>query len=95
MTETDNAAFGNNTPSMGGCYEGPGTQYGNFDFTGNYYEDTDPGLARPATPTNATIDDNTQVGSDGGGVPASLLANAGLQPAYASHRRAAERPPPR
>jgi F5/8 type C domain/Right handed beta helix region len=83
VTETDNAAFGNNTPSMGGCYEGTGTPYGNFDFTGNYYEDLTPDWPC-GDPTDATIDDNTQVGSDGSGVPASLLANAGLQPAYAA-----------
>ena len=82
VTETGNAAFGNNTPSMGGCYEGTGTPYGNFDFTGNYYEDLTPDWPC-GTPTDVTIDDNTQVGADGSGVPASLLANAGLQPAYA------------
>ena len=83
ITMTDNAMYGNNMPSMGGSYEGAGTPFGNFSFTGNYVEDTTPSW--PAgNPTNATIDDNTQVSSTGVGVPASLLANAGLESQYAS-----------
>jgi hypothetical protein len=82
VTMTDNAAFGNNTPSMGGCYEGSGTPFGDFSFTGNYFEDLTPDWPCGA-PTDATITGNTQVGSNGSGVPAALLANAGLQSAYA------------
>jgi len=83
ITMTGNAVYGNGIPSMGGSYEGAGTPFGNFDFTGNYMEDTTPDW--PAgNPTNATIDDNTQVSSTGVGVPASLIADAGLQSPYAS-----------
>jgi F5/8 type C domain/Right handed beta helix region len=83
ITMTGNAMYGNGIPSMGGSYEGTGTPFGNFDFTGNYVEDTTPDW--PAgNPTNATIDDNTQVSSTGVGVPASLLASAGLESQYAS-----------
>ncbi|HWG26220.1 discoidin domain-containing protein [Actinospica sp.] len=83
ITMTGNAMYGNNIPSMGGSYEGAGTPYGDFVFTGNYAENTTPDW--PAgSPTNATISNNTQVSSDGTGVPASLLANAGLEPQYAS-----------
>jgi hypothetical protein len=82
VTETGNAVYGNGTTSFGGCDEGAGTPYGDFDFTGNYYEDLTPGWSC-GDPDDATITDNTQVGPDGSGVPASLLANAGLQPAYA------------
>lgn len=77
---TGNAMFGNDTPSMGGGYESPGTPYGDFQFTGNYVEDTTPSW--PAgIPTDA---DNTQVSPAGTGVPASLIANAGLEPQYAA-----------
>jgi hypothetical protein len=82
VTETDNAVYGNGTASFGGCDEGRGTPYGDFDVTGNYYEDLTPGWTC-GDPDDATITDNTQVGPDGSGVPASLLANAGLQPSYA------------
>jgi hypothetical protein len=82
VTETDNAVYGNGTASFGGCDEGRGTPYGDFDFTGNYYETLTPGFTC-GDPDNATITGNTQIGSDGAGVPATLLANAGLQPAYA------------
>jgi hypothetical protein len=82
ITMTDNAIYDNGgIPSMGGSYEGGGTPFGDFDFTGNYVEDTTPDW--PAgNPTNAYIYGNTQVGSTGAGVPASLLANAGLQRPY-------------
>ncbi|HTJ69921.1 MAG TPA: discoidin domain-containing protein [Actinospica sp.] len=83
ITMTGNAMFGNDTPSMGGSYEGPGTPYGDFQFTGNYAENTAPSW--PAgDPTDANISDNTQVSSDGTGVPASLIANAGLESQYAA-----------
>jgi F5/8 type C domain/Right handed beta helix region len=82
ITMTGNTMYSNNIPSMGGSYEGAGTPYGNFVFTGNYVEDTTPDW--PAgNPTNVTIS-NTQVSSDGTGVPASLIANAGLESQYAS-----------
>jgi F5/8 type C domain/Right handed beta helix region len=82
ITMTGNAMFANNTPSMGGCDEQDGTPYGDFSFTGNYVEDTTPDWPCGA-PANATIS-NTQVAADGTGVPATLLANAGLEPQYAS-----------
>jgi hypothetical protein len=82
VTETGNAVYGNDTASFGGCREPAPTAYGDFDFTGNYFESLTPGWSC-GDPDNATITGNTQVGSDGTGVPASLLANAGLQPAYA------------
>ena len=82
ITMTGNAMYANNTPSMGGCEEGSGTPYGEFSFTGNYVEDTTPDWPC-GTPTDTTIS-NTQVSSDGTGVPASLIANAGLEPQYAS-----------
>jgi hypothetical protein len=83
ITMTGNAMYGNNMPSMGGSYEGTGTPFGNFSFTGNYVEDTTPSW--PAgNPTNATIDNNTQVSSTGVGVPASLIASAGLESQYAA-----------
>jgi len=82
ITMTDNAMFANSTPSMGGCDEQSGTPYGEFSFTGNYVEDTTPDWPC-GSPTDATIS-NTQVSSDGTGVPASLIANAGLEPQYAS-----------
>jgi hypothetical protein len=81
VTETGNAVYGNDTASFGGCEE-PDAPYGDFSFTGNYYESLTDGFTC-GEPANATITDNTQIGSDGSGVPASLLANAGLQPAYA------------
>jgi hypothetical protein len=81
ITMTGNAMFANSTPSMGGCNEGGGTPYGNFSFTGNYVENPTPDWPCGA-PSNATIS-NTQVAPDGTGVPASLLANAGLEPQYA------------
>ncbi len=82
ITMTGNAMYSNNIPSMGGSYEGAGTPYGNFVFTGNYVEDTTPDW--PAgNPTNLTVS-NTQISSDGTGVPAALLANAGLETQYAS-----------
>jgi hypothetical protein len=82
ITETGNAVYGNDTASFGGCREPAPTAYGDFDFTGNYFESLTPGWSC-GNPDNATITDNTQIGSDGSGVPASLLASAGLQPAYA------------
>ncbi|MEZ0112072.1 hypothetical protein ABH920_006091 [Catenulispora sp. EB89] len=82
ITMTGNAIYGNDIPSMGGSYEGSGTPYGDFVFTGNYAENTTPDW--PAgNPTNVTISGNIQVSSDGTGVPASLLAAAGLEPQYA------------
>jgi hypothetical protein len=83
ITMTDNAVYDNDIASFGGSYEGAPTPYGNFSFTGNYFQNTTPSF--PAgNPTNAYIYDNTQVSADGAGVPASLLQNAGLQPQYAS-----------
>ena len=81
ITMTDNAMYANGTPSMGGCDEQDGTPYGDFSFTGNYVEDTTPDWPCGA-PADATIS-NTQVASDGTGVPAALIANAGLEPQYA------------
>jgi Right handed beta helix region/F5/8 type C domain len=83
ITMTGNAMYGNNTPSMGGCDEQDGTPYGNFSFTGNYVEDTTPDWPC-GTPANATVSNNTQIGSDGTGVPSSLIAAAGLEAQYAS-----------
>lgn len=83
ITMTGNAMFanGSNVFSMGGCREGDGTPYGDFVFTGNYVEHTSPDWICGA-PDDLTLD-NVQVGSDGSGVPASVIANAGLEPAYA------------
>jgi hypothetical protein len=82
VTMTGNAAYGNNTPSMGGCKEGTTTPYGDFSFTGNYFENLTPDWPCGA-PSNATISGNTQVSASGVGVPATVLANAGLETAYA------------
>lgn len=82
ITMTGNAMFTNYVFSMGGCRESDGTPYGDFNYTGNYVEETNPDWPCGA-PDNATIS-NTQVGPDGSGVPASLLANAGLTSPYAS-----------
>ncbi|MFC1431677.1 discoidin domain-containing protein [Streptacidiphilus sp. N1-3] len=82
ITMTGNAMFANNTPSMGGCNEQGGTPYGGFSFTGNYVENTTPDWPCGA-PANATVS-NTQVSADGTGVPASLIAAAGLEPQYAA-----------
>lgn len=81
ITMTDNAMFGNNTNSLGGCREPQPTPFGDFDFTGNYVEDTTPNWSC-GNPDDATVD-NTQVSASGAGVPASLLANAGLESQYA------------
>jgi hypothetical protein len=81
ITMTGNAMFGNGVFSMGGCRESDGTPYGDFSYTGNYVEQTNPDWPC-GNPDNATIS-NTQVGTDGTGVPASLLASAGLTAAYA------------
>jgi hypothetical protein len=67
---------------MGGCKEGTTTPYGDFSFTGNYFENLTPNWPC-GNPSNATISGNTQVSSSGVGVPASVLANAGLESAYA------------
>jgi hypothetical protein len=82
ITMTGNAMFANNVFSMGGCRESDGTPYGDFSYTGNYVEETNPDWPCGA-PDNATIS-NTQVGHDGSGVPAALLASAGLTPGFAS-----------
>jgi hypothetical protein len=81
ITMTGNAMFADGVFSMGGCREGNGTPYGDFSYTGNYVEETNPDWPCGA-PDNATIS-NTQVGHDGTGVPASLLTSAGLSGAYA------------
>ena len=81
ITMTGNAMLDTSIPSMGGCDENSGTPYGDFSFTGNYVENTTPDWPC-GTPANLTLD-NIQLGSDGSGVPASLIANAGLQPQYA------------
>jgi len=83
VTMTGNAMYGNNTPSMGGCDEQSGTPYGDFSFTGNYVEDLTPDWPC-GNPSNADISGNIQISSSGAGVPAALLANAGLEPQYAS-----------
>jgi len=82
VTMTGNAAYGNNTPSMGGCKEGTTTPYGDFSFTGNYFENLTPSWPC-GNPSNVTISGNTQVTAAGAGVPATVLANAGLETAYA------------
>ncbi|MCW2875059.1 discoidin domain-containing protein [Actinacidiphila oryziradicis] len=82
VTMTGNAAYNNNNSSMGGCKEGTTTPYGDFSFTGNYFENLTPNWPC-GNPSNATISGNTQVSSSGVGVPASVLANAGLESAYA------------
>jgi len=81
ITMTGNAMLDTTIPSMGGCDENSGTPYGDFSFTGNYVENTTPDWPC-GTPANLTLD-NIQLGADGSGVPASLIANAGLQPQYA------------
>ncbi|GHJ41488.1 discoidin domain-containing protein [Streptomyces sp. TS71-3] len=80
VTMTGNAIFGNGSYSMGGCKEDK-LPYGNFSFTGNYVENPTPDWPC-GDPDNLTLD-NTRVASDGTGVPASLLSNAGLQAPYA------------
>ncbi|WP_329454206.1 discoidin domain-containing protein [Streptomyces sp. NBC_01497] len=80
VTLKGNAMFGNGVFSMGGCKE-DSLPYGNFSFTGNYVENTTPDWAC-GNPDNLTLD-NTQVGSDGSGVPAALIADAGLEGRYA------------
>lgn len=80
ITMTGNAMFANGVFSMGGCKE-DALPYGNFSFTGNYVENTTPDWPC-GNPDNLTLD-NTQVTADGTGVPASLIANAGLEPRYA------------
>ncbi|MFD4507519.1 discoidin domain-containing protein [Streptomyces sp. NPDC058457] len=67
---------------MGGCKEGTTTPYGDFSFAGNYFENTTPNWVC-GNPANANVSGNTQVTADGVGVPASLLAGAGLEAAYA------------
>ncbi|MBM9506499.1 discoidin domain-containing protein [Actinacidiphila acididurans] len=81
VTMTGNAAYGNHTPSMGGCKEPAPTPYGDFSFTGNYFEDLTPDWPC-GNPANVDVSGNTQVSADGAGVPASLLAGAGLEPAF-------------
>jgi hypothetical protein len=81
VTMTGNAMFSNGVFSMGGCKEPDGLPYGNFSFIGNYVENTTPDWPC-GDPDNLTLD-NTQVSSDGTGVPSSLIANAGLEPQYA------------
>jgi hypothetical protein len=83
VTMTGNAVYGTNSPSFGGCREQGNTPYGDFNYTGNYFDNITPNFPCGA-PDNATTAPNTQISSNGGGVPASLLANAGLEPAYAS-----------
>jgi len=80
ITETNNAVFGNDTNTFGGSKE-ENNPYGDFSFTGNYYENITPDW--PAgDPTDLVLANNTQVSYDGTGVPAALLANAGLEPQY-------------
>lgn len=81
ITMTGNAMFDNYVPSMGGCRESDGTPYGEFSFTGNYVENPTPDWPCGA-PDDLTLS-NTQVGTDGSGVPASVIAAAGLEPQYA------------
>jgi hypothetical protein len=82
ITMTGNAMFDADTPSMGGCKE-PSNAYGGFSFTGNYVENTTPNWIC-GDPTDSDVSGNTQVSQDGTGVPASVIANAGLEPQYAS-----------
>ena len=82
VTMTGNAMFADYVYSMGGCREGNGAPYGDFHYTGNYVEETTPDWPC-GNPDDATVADNTQVGHDGTGVPAALLAGAGLTAAYA------------
>ncbi|WP_093787970.1 discoidin domain-containing protein [Actinacidiphila guanduensis] len=81
ITMTGNAMYGNDEFSMGGCRESDGTPYGDFVFTGNYVENTTPDW--PCGAPDDFTGDNIKVGSDGSGVPASLLAAAGLEAPYA------------
>ncbi|SEG92168.1 F5/8 type C domain-containing protein [Actinacidiphila yanglinensis] len=92
ITMTGNAMFANGTFSMGGCKE-DSLPYGGFSFTGNYVENTTPDWPC-GTPDNLTLD-NTQIAADGTGVPASLVANAGLEPQYAHLAAAPAGPAPR
>jgi hypothetical protein len=78
---TGNAAYNNNNSSMGGCKEGTTTPYGDFSFTGNYFENLTPNWVC-GNPSNVNVSGNTQVSADGVGVPASVLANAGLESGY-------------
>jgi hypothetical protein len=82
VTMTGNAAYNANNASMGGCKEGTTTPYGDFSFTGNYFENLTPNWPC-GSPGNANISGNTQVSAAGVGVPATVLANAGLEAAYA------------
>ncbi|MGY5060507.1 discoidin domain-containing protein [Streptomyces sp. 900105755] len=82
VTMTGNAAYNNNNSSMGGCKEGTTTPYGDFSFTGNYFENTTPNWVC-GNPSNANVSGNTQVTAAGVGVPASVLTGAGLEAAYA------------
>lgn len=82
VTMTGNAMYGNNTPDWGGCNEQSGTPYGDFSFTGNYWDNTTPDWPC-GNPTNVTNSGNTAVGTDGSGVPSTLLAAAGLESSYA------------
>jgi F5/8 type C domain/Right handed beta helix region len=83
VTMTGNALYGNNTPDWGGCNEQSGTPYGDFSFTGNYWDNTTPDWPCGA-PSNVTNSGNTAVGSNGSGVPAAILSAAGLESSYAS-----------
>ena len=81
ITMTGNAMFADYVYSMGGCREA-GLPFGDFSFTGNYVEETTPDWPCGG-PADATVTNNTLVGHDGTGVPAALLAGAGLTAAYA------------
>jgi hypothetical protein len=82
VTMTGNALYGNNTPDWGGCNEQAGTPYGDFSFTGNYWDNTTPDWPCGA-PSDVTNSGNTAVGSNGSGVPAAVLSAAGLETSYA------------
>ncbi|GII59776.1 hypothetical protein Pth03_81650 [Planotetraspora thailandica] len=82
VTVSGNAMYGNHIPSYGGCNERQGTPYGDLLFSGNYWENPT-GDWPCGDPSNLTVTGNTQVNENGDGVPASVLAGAGIEPAYA------------
>ena len=81
ITMTGNAIYGNSGTAWGGCYES-GNPYGDFSFTGNYWDNATPGWPC-GQPSNVTSSGNTTVPSSGAGVPAALIAAAGIEASYA------------
>ncbi len=82
VTVSGNAMYANPTVSVGGCNEQSGTPFGDFAYNGNYWEDPTP-FWPCGNPTNVTFSSNVDVDAVGTGIPSTILANAGLQAAYA------------